>query len=51
MQHRHSIDDVVRAINDGLPVYDAGRALLVHEGGLNIRKSMQRAAARSDEAA
>jgi hypothetical protein len=37
---RHRVDDVVRAINAGLEVFDAGFILMTREGSLNIIKDI-----------
>lgn len=36
MLERHQIDDIVRAIDAGLEIYDAGRILMTRQGSLNI---------------
>lgn len=36
MLERNSIDDIVRAIDAGLEVFDAGRVLMTRQGSLNI---------------
>jgi hypothetical protein len=45
MLERHRIDDIVRAIDAGLEVFDAGRILMVREGSLNILKDILKAEA------
>jgi hypothetical protein len=40
MLERHRIDDIVRAIDAGAEVYDAGRILMVREGSLNILRDI-----------
>ena len=40
MLERNSVDDIVRAIDAGLEVFDAGRILMVREGSLNIIKDI-----------
>jgi hypothetical protein len=40
MLARHRIDDIVRAIDAGLEVFDAGRVLMTREGALNILKDI-----------
>ena len=37
---RKGVDDVVRAIADGLKVYDTGRMLMAHEGEFNLRRDL-----------
>jgi hypothetical protein len=40
MLERHQIDDIVRAIDAGLEIYDAGRILMTRQGSLNILKDI-----------
>ena len=37
---RYAIDDIVRAIDAGLPVFDAGRVLMTREGSFNIIRDL-----------
>ena len=37
---RYPIDDIVRAIDAGLPVFDAGRVLMTREGSFNIIREL-----------
>jgi hypothetical protein len=37
---RHAIDDILRAIDAGLEVFDAGRVLMMRQGSFNIIHDM-----------
>jgi phage/plasmid-associated DNA primase len=37
---RYAIDDIVRAIDAGLPVFDAGRVLMTREGSFNLIRDL-----------